>query len=77
MAPLNDQIRTLAFQEGITLVDINQAFGANLSLLSADGLHPNASGYALIAETFFQTLRDDARDCAPTLTATPSAVIRR
>jgi acyl-CoA thioesterase-1 len=54
---LNDQLRALSLQEGTTLVDINLAFGGNLSLLSADGLHPNADGYAKIADTFFQVLR--------------------
>jgi len=55
--PLNDQIRTLATSEAVTLVDVNLAFGGNLTLLSADGLHPNAAGYELIARTFFTSLR--------------------
>jgi lysophospholipase L1-like esterase len=71
---LNDQIRSLAFQEGITLVDINQAFGNNLSLLGVDGLHPNANGYALIADTFFQTLGVTLQ-LAPTSTATPFSIV--
>jgi lysophospholipase L1-like esterase len=66
VAPLNDRIRSLASQEGVTLVDINQAFGGNLSFLSADGLHPNASGYTLIAESFFQTLRATLEAALPT-----------
>jgi lysophospholipase L1-like esterase len=69
---LNDQIRFAASQEGVTLVDVNQAFGGNLSLLSADGLHPNAAGYAVIAETFFQTLRATLEVTAA-LTSTRSA----
>jgi lysophospholipase L1-like esterase len=75
VATMNDQIRALSVQESITLVDVNQAFGANLSLLSVDGLHPNANGYALIAETFFQTLRATL-EVAPAVTALPAAALR-
>ncbi len=53
---LNDQIRTLASVEGVTLVDVNQAFNGNLALIGPDGLHPNASGYAKIADTFFKAI---------------------
>jgi len=52
----NDQIRSLAKSEGITLVDVFQAFGGNLTLLSTDGLHPNAAGYKVIADAFFSQL---------------------
>jgi lysophospholipase L1-like esterase len=69
---LNDQIRSVAFQEGATLVDINQAFAGNFSLLSSDGLHPNADGYARIADTFFQTIRSTL-ELAPTLTPLAAA----
>ncbi len=53
---LNDRIRTLAATEGVTLVDVNQAFAGNLALIGTDGLHPNADGYAKIAETFFKSI---------------------
>ena len=53
---LNDRIRTLATTEGVTLVDVNQAFGGNLALIGPDGLHPNANGYAKIADTFFKAI---------------------
>jgi lysophospholipase L1-like esterase len=72
---LNDQIRSVAFQEGVPLVDINQAFGGNLSLLSSDGLHPNADGYARIADTFFLAIRATL-EVAPTLTAFPAGAAR-
>jgi lysophospholipase L1-like esterase len=53
----NVRLSTLAFAEGIPFVDVNAAFGGDLSLLSTDGLHPNANGYQRIADTFFQTLK--------------------
>jgi len=53
----NDQVRLLAAQKGIPLVDVYQAFNGDLSLLSPDGLHPNATGYHLIADVFFASIR--------------------
>lgn len=49
---LNDAIRNLASQEGVTLVDLESAFGSNPIYLQSDGLHPNDQGYALIAQEF-------------------------
>ncbi len=49
---LNNAIRNLASQEGITLVDLESAFGSTPIYLQSDGLHPNDSGYALIAQEF-------------------------
>ena len=49
----NDGVRSLAATEGVTLVDVYQGFGGNLSLLGPDGLHPAAEGYAKIADLFF------------------------
>lgn len=57
VVPMNDELRALARSEGVDLVDVHQGFGGNLSLLSTDGLHPNAEGFAKIAETFFGVLR--------------------
>lgn len=54
---LNAQIRLLATSEGVPLVDVFQAFNGDLTLLGADGLHPNANGYARIAETFRDAIR--------------------
>lgn len=39
-----------------TLVDVNVYFGGNLALIGPDGLHPNAQGYAVIAQAFFDTI---------------------
>ena len=54
---LNDSIRALAATEGVTLVDVNQGFANNLTLIGPDGLHPNADGYAKIAELFLQSIK--------------------
>jgi lysophospholipase L1-like esterase len=53
----NDSVRTLATSEGVSLVDVYQAFGGNLSLLGPDGLHPAAEGYTRIADTFFTAIK--------------------
>jgi len=53
----NDRLRALAASEGITLVDVNKAFNGDFSLLSTDGLHPNAAGYQRIAETFLDAIK--------------------
>ena len=51
------RIRLLAASEGVTLVDAYKAFNGDVSLLSTDGLHPNAAGYKRIADTFFQSIK--------------------
>ena len=53
----NDNVRALATAEGVTLVDVYQAFAGNLSLVGADGEHPSAEGYAKIADTFFVAIK--------------------
>lgn len=54
----NDQIRSLAAAEGITLVDVYGALNtAPTQYIGFDGLHPNETGYAKIAETFFTALK--------------------
>lgn len=58
IVPANDEIRRLAIAEGVTLVDLYQAFGGTPDpLIDADGLHPNAMGYQKMGETFFTTIR--------------------
>lgn len=55
---MNSGIRNLAASEGITLVDIEAAFGTNYQqYIGVDGLHPNVEGYAKIADTFFGVLK--------------------
>jgi lysophospholipase L1-like esterase len=62
---LNERIRALAASENVTLVDVYQGFGSNFSLLGIDGLHPNADGYAKIAELFFTAIRETLETPAP------------
>jgi lysophospholipase L1-like esterase len=62
----NDRVRSLAASNGLALVDVYQAFNGDRTLLSGDGLHPNAAGYQKIADTFFDAIRATAE--APTLT---------
>jgi acyl-CoA thioesterase-1 len=55
---LNSEIRLLAQAENVTLVDVWAAFPANPQpYLGFDGLHPNADGYAKIADAFFTSIR--------------------
>jgi lysophospholipase L1-like esterase len=72
VAPLNDQIRSLAAQEGVTLVDVYAGLGASYAqYIGPDGLHPNQSGYSKIADIFFQVLKSTL-ERQPTLTAPAS-----
>jgi lysophospholipase L1-like esterase len=68
----NDRIRSVAAAENIPLVDVNQAFGGNLALLSADGVHPNPEGYRKIADTFFKAIQS-----ALEAKTAPTSTIRR
>ncbi|MCU0257310.1 MAG: GDSL-type esterase/lipase family protein, partial [Vicinamibacterales bacterium] len=52
----NDWMRRIARDRGATLVDVHAAFGSDLSLLSADGLHPTAEGYRVIAQAFAEAI---------------------
>lgn len=71
---LNARIKALAELEAVTLVDINLAFNGNFAYLAADGLHPNASGFELIGQTFFTALRDSLEVSPPALAPLPSPV---
>lgn len=54
----NSMIQALAGSEGVPLVDVYAAFGTNApSLIGFDGLHPNAAGYQVIADTFFAAIK--------------------
>jgi lysophospholipase L1-like esterase len=54
---LNDRIRQIGPAENVPIVDVYAAFNGNLALLGADGLHPNAGGYTVIADAFFDTIK--------------------
>lgn len=72
--PLNAEIRLLATSEGVPLVDVFQAYNNNFAYLSADGIHPNAEGFALIATTFYDAIRREleVRTLTPTMSTLPS-----
>jgi lysophospholipase L1-like esterase len=68
----DDRIRALAQSENVPLVDVYKAFNGDMTLLSQDGLHPNASGYARIADTFFQSIKGTLEQ-PTTLTGAPAS----
>ena len=57
VSEFNDRVRELAVSEGVTLVDVHQGFNNDFTLLGGDGLHPNADGYARIADLFFTAIK--------------------
>jgi lysophospholipase L1-like esterase len=69
---LNAGIRAMAQTQGFLLVDLEAAFGNDISqLIGPDGLHPTAAGYARIADTFFDALKL-ALERPPTATFAPT-----
>jgi lysophospholipase L1-like esterase len=68
---LNDQIRSMAASENVTLVDVYAGFGDSFQqYIGPDGLHPNASGYAKIADLFYTALRSTLETATPSVTTT-------
>jgi lysophospholipase L1-like esterase len=58
VAPFNDALKSMAASEGVPVVDVYDAFGANVAdLIDVDGLHPTAAGYQKIADTFLASIR--------------------
>ncbi|MBI2440818.1 MAG: SGNH/GDSL hydrolase family protein [Lentisphaerae bacterium] len=54
---LNDKIRAISSELGVALVDLNEAFEDNLAYMQTDGLHPNETGHALMAITFYDVVQ--------------------
>lgn len=50
-------IRQLGAEEGVAVADLEAAFNNRSDLLIYDGLHPNAAGHRLMAETFAGVLK--------------------
>jgi lysophospholipase L1-like esterase len=68
--PYNDALRNLAAAENVTLVDVFQAFGGDVTtLIGVDGLHPTVAGYQRIADTFFSAIKQSLE--LPSSAATP------
>lgn len=53
---LNARIRTIATAEGAVLADLHAAFGADVTLISPDGVHPTEAGYARMADVFAEVI---------------------
>jgi len=74
VAPLNDQIRSLAASENVALVDVNGALAADANrYIGFDGEHPSADGYARIADTFFAAIKSALE--APATSSTSRAFV--
>ncbi len=57
VAPFNDQVRGLASEQAVPLVDVYTALNADINTyIGPDGLHPTAVGYQKIAEQFFTAI---------------------
>ncbi len=52
---LNSSIKTMAAQEGATLVDLNQV--VPLSLVGSDGTHLTSQGYAVVADEWMKAIQ--------------------
>jgi len=74
----NDNVRALATSENVPLVDVYLGFNGNLGLLGPDGLHPDADGYAKIADLFFASIKQTLEVPLPggvqTIFRRPSAI---
>jgi lysophospholipase L1-like esterase len=56
--PFNDRVRTLAARENVPLVDVYAAMKDKLYLIGVDDLHPTPEGYQVMAQTFFDVIRE-------------------
>jgi lysophospholipase L1-like esterase len=55
----NDSVRTLALQQGVMpVVDVYAALNADVNTyIGFDGLHPTPQGYVMVADTFFNVIK--------------------
>ena len=54
---LNNKIKQIAEDFDVALVDLNRAFDDNPIYMQSDGLHPNETGNALMALTFYDVVK--------------------
>ena len=71
VAPFNARLKAMALSENVPVADVFDAFNGDFSLLGNDGLHPNATGYQKIAETFFAVIQKNL-ELPPTASPTRS-----
>lgn len=65
---LNNNIRQLAVDEEIELADLYYASSNWSSLMTSDGLHPDYSGYEVMAGEWFKALQRTAQEVPPVVT---------
>jgi lysophospholipase L1-like esterase len=54
---LNEIIREEAEAKRVPIADHEEAFGKDFKGMGPDGLHPNALGYEIMAETWFDVIQ--------------------
>ncbi len=54
---LNGLIHQMCSDLNVALVDLNEAFADNQIYIQPDGLHPNETGHALMALTFYDVVK--------------------
>jgi len=76
VAPLDDQIRGLASEQSVPLVDVYAALNADINTyIGPDGLHPTTAGYAKIADTFFAAI-EQTLEIKSTMTSSRTGAVR-
>ena len=63
--PYNTRLRGMVSAEGVTLVDVYEAWRGKAGLMGADGIHPTEAGYDVIANTFFEAIRRGLETSSP------------
>ena len=74
----NTSLKQLAREEGAFVVDLYQAFrlqGGDVSRFFSDHVHPNAAGYEVMAEAFFQAIAL-GREAPSASSRTPALFVR-
>ena len=55
--PFNARLRAMVPAKGGILVDVHAAWAGRTGLMGADGIHPTEEGYQVIAQAFFEAIR--------------------
>jgi lysophospholipase L1-like esterase len=67
----NAALQSMAQGEGVLVADVYAAFNGDLSLLGADGLHPNQAGYQKVADAFFAVIKANFEEKTPAASLSP------